>query len=475
MISEHLINNFLHFFEHRPTENQQSFFEKFADFIMQPTENKVFLLTGYAGTGKTTAVSAIIKSLNHLKIKSVLLAPTGRAAKVFTKYSKQPAYTIHKKIYRQRSSADGFGSFALDRNLHKDTLFMVDEASMISVFSGDSSTFGSGNLLSDLVEYVYSGTNCHLVLIGDNAQLPPVGIDQSPALDVSNLVSMNLEVTDADLTMVVRQTENSFILKNATSIRSEIINSMFFDNFPQFVYNDKDVVRLSGEYLVEEISTAYDKYGLENVIVINRSNKRANKYNEGIRNAILYRDSRISVGDYIMIVKNNYFWTEKIKDLDFIANGDIAEIIKIYSYQDLYGFKFADVCISLIDYNLELDVKILLDSLDSETASLSQDDNKRLFYTIMEDYADLRTKKEQVKKVRENEFFNALQIKFAYSITCHKAQGGQWQVVFLDQGYITEEMINKEYLRWIYTAFTRATEKIYLVNFSDKFFETQIM
>ncbi len=471
MLSNHLLNNFLSFFEHEPTDNQKSFFEKFADFLMQPVDNKLFLLTGYAGTGKTAVVSAVIQSLTGMNIKSVLLAPTGRAAKVFTKYSKQTAYTIHKKIYRQRSSSDGFGSFALDRNLHKDTLFVVDEASMISVFSGDNSIFGTGNLLEDLIEYVYSGNNCQLVLIGDNAQLPPIGIDQSPALDISNLTAYNLEVTDVDLTMVVRQSEHSGILKNATLIRNDITNSMFFDSFPSFVHNNKDVIRLSGENLVEEISNAYDNYGMENVIVINRSNKRANKYNEGIRNAILYRDSQISVGDYIMVVKNNYFWTEKIKDLDFIANGDIAEIVKIHSYQDLYGFKFADVSISLIDYDLELDVKILLDAISSETAAMSAEDNKRLFYAVMEDYAELRSKKKKIKKVKENKFFNALQVKFAYAITCHKAQGGQWQVVFLDQGYITEEMINKEYLRWMYTAFTRASGKIYLVNFSDKFFE----
>ncbi len=427
MLSQHLLNSFLRVFEHQPTENQYVFFEKFADFVIQENPKKLFLLTGYAGTGKTSAVSAIIKSLKNLKINSVLMAPTGRAAKVFTKYSQQTAYTIHKKIYRQRSSADGFGSFALDRNLHKDTLFIVDEASMISVFSGDSSLFGSGNLLEDLVEYVYSGKNCQLVLIGDDAQLPPVGIDESPALDEANLRAMSLDVTKSNLTMVVRQSASSCILENATSLRTKIANSMFFNDIPKFV--------------------------------------------QGIRNSILYRDSRISVGDYIMVVKNNYFWTEKVEELGFIANGDIAEILKIYGYQDLYGFKFADVCISLIDYNLELDVKILLDAIDSETSSLSREDSQRLFSTIMEDYAELNSQKEKVKKVKENEFFNALQVKFSYSITCHKAQGGQWQVVFLDQGYITEEMINKEYLRWMYTAFTRASDKIYLVNFADKWLQ----
>ncbi len=473
MLSEHLLDNFLKYFKHKPTDNQLHFFNKFAEFITQYSDNKVFLLTGYAGTGKTTAVGAVIQSLHKLRIKSVLLAPTGRAAKVFGKYSKHAAYTIHKKIYRQLSASDGFGNFTLDRNLHKDTLFMVDEASMISGFTSEGFIFGTGNLLQDLVDYVYSGNNCHLVLIGDNAQLPPVGIDQSPALNSAVLTAMSLDVSEVDLSTIVRQSENSCILKNASYIRDKIVNSMFFDGLPKLLHNNKEVIRLSGEYLAEEISDAYDKYGMENVIVINRSNKRANKYNEGIRNSILYRDSQISVGDYIMTVKNNYFWTEKIKDLDFIANGDIAKIIKIYSYQDLYGFRFADIRILLIDYDLELDVKILLDAINSETASLSQEENRRLFNTVMEDYVELGSQKERVKKVKENTYFNALQVKFAYAITCHKAQGGQWSVVFLDQGYITENHINKEYLRWLYTAFTRALNKIYLVNFSSKFFDSE--
>jgi exodeoxyribonuclease-5 len=471
MLSNHLKDTFLKEFSHDPTENQEFLFDQLASFFVNLGNDKVFLLKGYAGTGKTSAISAVVNALKKLKIKSILLAPTGRAAKVFSQYAKQPAYTVHKKIYRQRSSSDGFGSFALDRNLHKDTFFIVDEASMISVSTNENSIFGSGRLLDDLIEYVYTGTNCHLILIGDTAQLPPIGLDVSPALDASTLEEYNLEVSEVVLTQVVRQSENSGILKNATSLRKELTDSMFFDEFPELIAGHDDVVRISGEDLIEEINNAYDKHGLENVIIINRSNKRANKYNEGIRNSILYKDSRIGVGDFIMVVKNNYYWSETIEELDFIANGDIAEIIKIFDYQDLYGFRFADIRIRLVDYNdIELDVKILLDTLTIETASLSMEENKKLYFSVLEDYEDIKGKKEKTKKVRENPYFNALQVKFSYAITCHKAQGGQWKIVFLDQGYMTKEMLGREYVRWLYTAFTRAVEKIYLINFPDKYF-----
>jgi len=471
MISGHLKDTFTKEFSHVPTADQELLFSELASFFVNHDNDKAFLLKGYAGTGKTSAISAVVNSLKKLKIKSFLLAPTGRAAKVFSQYAGQAAYTIHKKIYRQRSSSDGFGSFALDRNLHKDTFFIVDEASMISMSSNENSIFGSGRLLDDLIEYVYTGKNCHLIVIGDTAQLPPIGLDLSPALDATTLEEYNLQVTEVVLTQVVRQSENSGILKNATSLRKDLSNSMFFDEFPEFIVNNDDVIRISGENLIEEISNSYDKNGLENVIIVNRSNKRANKYNEGIRNSILYKDSRISVGDFLMIVKNNYYWSETIEELDFIANGDIAEIVKIFDYQELYGFNFADVRIRLIDYNdIELDVKILLDTLTIETASLSMEENKKLFFSVLEDYEEVKGKKQKTKKVRENPFFNALQVKFSYAITCHKAQGGQWKVVFLDQGYITEEMLSREYLRWLYTAFTRAIDKIYLVNFPDKYF-----
>ena len=471
MISRHLKETFIKEFSYTPTDDQELLFNELASFFVDINKDKVFLLKGYAGTGKTSAISTVVNSLKKLKIKSFLLAPTGRAAKVFSLYAHQAAYTIHKKIYRQRSSSDGFGSFALDRNLHKDTFFIVDEASMISVSSNENSIFGTGRLLDDLIEYVYTGKNCHLILIGDTAQLPPIGLDVSPALDALTLEEYNLQVTEVELKQVVRQSENSGILKNATSLRKELTNSMFFDEFPEFVMGSDDVVRLSGEDLIEEISSSYDKYGLENVIIVNRSNKRANKYNEGIRNSILYKDSKISIGDFLMVVKNNYYWSETIDELDFIANGDIAEITKIFDYQELYGFSFADIRIRLIDYNdIELDVKILLNTITIETASLSMEENKKLFFSVLEDYEEVKGKKEKTKKVRENPFFNALQVKFSYAITCHKAQGGQWKVVFLDQGYFTEEMLSREYLRWLYTSFTRAIDKIYLVNFPDKYF-----
>lgn len=470
MISRHLQETFINEFGHSPTEDQTCLFGKLAEFFVAHNPDKVFLLKGYAGTGKTSTISTVVNVLKKFKIKSVLLAPTGRAAKVFSNYAKQAAFTVHKKIYRQKSSSDGLGNFALDRNLHKDTFFIVDEASMISVASGENTIFGTGNLLDDLIEFVYSGNNCQLILIGDTAQLPPIGLEVSPALEKSTLEEYNLQVTEVELKNVVRQTEESAILKNATALRKDLSNSMFFDEFPEFTLAE-DVVRLSGEELIEEITSAYDRYGLENVIIVNRSNKRANKYNEGIRNSILYRESQISVGDYLMIVKNNYYWSETIEEIDFIANGDIVEIVRINEYQELYGFKFADIKIRLIDYNdIELDVKILLDTLTIESASLTMEENKRLYFSVLEDYQDIKTKKDRTKKMKADPYYNALQVKFSYAITCHKAQGGQWPVVFLDQGYVTEEMLGREYLRWLYTAFTRAVDKIYLVNFSDKFF-----
>ncbi len=472
MIKEHLIRSFKEELKYELTEDQRLLFDKLAEFIFNPQNNRIFLLKGYAGTGKTSSVSAVVKSLRKLKINSILLAPTGRAAKVFSYYSGYPAFTIHKKIYRQKSASDGFGSFSLDRNLHKDTLFIVDEASMINNTSFDGSVFGSGRLLDDLIEYVYNGNNCRLILIGDTAQLPPVGIAKSPALDTSELEFYNLEVDEIELTEVIRQAQESSILSNANYLRSLIASPDSFSGFPVFHLENGDTERMSGADLIESISSAYDKFGMDDVIVINRSNKRANKYNEGIRNAVLYRESKLSEGDLLMIVKNNYFWCEKIKEIDFLANGDIVEVVRIHGYQDLYGFQFADVSLRLIDYqDIEIKVKIILDTLDIESAALTMNDNKKLFNAVMEDYADVPLKKDRIKKIKEDPYFNALQVKFSYAITCHKAQGGQWKVVFLDQGYLTEDMINTEYLRWLYTAFTRATEKLYLVNFPDKYFE----
>ncbi|MCG8410018.1 MAG: AAA family ATPase [Bacteroidales bacterium] len=470
MLANHIKNIILDNFKHKPTTDQDKLMDMLASFVMNENSKQIFLIKGYAGTGKTTVISALIKAFRKLKIKSVLMAPTGRAAKVLAAYSKKNAFTIHKKIYRQKSSKDGFGTFILDTNLHSNTFFIVDEASMISNQLNDSSIFGSGRLLDDLIKYVYNDKACKLILIGDTAQLPPVRLDISPALDKIELESFDLNVIENILTNVVRQTQESGILTNATHIRNLI--SERDTSFPQLrIQNQCDIQKIKGSELIDTINDSYDKSGFENTIIITRSNKRANQYNKGIRSQILWREEEISVGDFLMIVKNNYYWLEDNDKIDFIANGDIAEIIKIKKYHELYGFRFADVTLNFVDYDIELDCKIFLDTLHIDTAALSSDDNKNLFYSILEDYKCLKTKKMQYEKVKNNEFFNALQVKFSYAITCHKAQGGQWENVFIDHGYLTEEMMNVEYLRWLYTAFTRSAEKLYLVNFNKKFFE----
>ena len=473
MLSDHIKTIILEELKFKPTSDQSKLINGLSGFIMDNNPNKIFLIKGYAGTGKTTVVSALVNAFSKLKIKSVLLAPTGRAAKVLSLYSKKSAFTIHKKIYRQKSSKDGFGIFALDTNLHSNTFFIVDEASMISNQSNDISVFGSGRLLDDLINYVYNNKSCKLILIGDTAQLPPVGIDISPALDAKQLEYFDLEAIEFVLTEVVRQTSDSGILLNATNIRNLIASENYI--FPKFdLDNISDIERISGSELIETISDSYDKQGFEGTIIITRSNKRANQYNKGIRNQILWREEEISVGDFLMVVKNNYFWLDENEEIDFIANGDIAEIVKIKKYHEQYGFRFADVVLKLVDYdNIEIECKIILDTLDINSAALGSDDNKKLFYNIMEDYQNEKTKKKQYEGVKNNEFFNALQVKFSYAITCHKAQGGQWKNVFIDHGYITDEMMDKEYLRWLYTAFTRPVEKLYLVNFNKNFFESE--
>lgn len=471
MLKKHISLSICNKLKFEPTTDQKLAIDELSDYLTGSKNDSIFLLKGYAGTGKTTLVSALVASLTEMEIKTVLLAPTGRAAKVLSYYCKQNAHTIHKKIYRQKSLTDGFGVFNLDRNLSRDTIFLVDEASMISNYSYEASSFGSGCLLDDLVDYVSAGMNCRLILIGDVAQLPPIGIDVSPALDPKELESCyNFSVKEVILTQVVRQAEESGILKNATELRRMLNEGdsgyplLETERFP-------DIVRISGGELIEEISSAHYKYGLEETIVLSRSNKRANQYNQGIRNSILYREDEITVGDYLMVVKNNYFWTADIKDIDFIANGDIVEIVRIGKHVELYGFRYVEVSLRFPDYkDIELDTMIMLDTLNLEAASLAYEENKKLFFTIGEDYADIRSKKKRYEKVRDNKFFNALQVKFAYAITCHKAQGGQWSAVFVDLGYLTEEMLNREFYRWLYTALTRATEKLYLVNFKKDFF-----
>ncbi|RXQ90418.1 DUF2075 domain-containing protein [Ancylomarina salipaludis] len=474
MLKKHISLSICQELKFEPTADQKHAIDELSDFLTSSQNDSLFLLKGYAGTGKTTLVSALVASLSKMEIKTVLLAPTGRAAKVLSHYCGHNAHTIHKKIYRQKSLTDGFGIFNLDRNLSRDTIFLVDEASMISNYSNEASAFGSGCLLDDLIDYVSAGVNCRLILIGDVAQLPPIGIDVSPALDPKELESCyNLTVKEVVLTQVLRQAEESGILKNATELRRMLDENE--SGYPKLeTQRFPDIVRISGAELIEEISSAHYKYGLEETMVLSRSNKRANQYNQGIRNSILYREDEITVGDYLMVVKNNYFWTADVKEIDFIANGDIVEIVRIGKYVELYGFRYVEVSVRFPDYkDLELDTLIMLDTLNIESASLTSEDNKKLFFTISEDYADIHSKKKRFEKVRNNKFFNALQVKFAYAITCHKAQGGQWRAVFVDQGFINEDMLNREYYRWLYTALTRATEKLYLVNFKKEFFPNE--
>lgn len=472
MIKNHLKALLTDHLPFTPTSCQVSLIDNLAVFISKNNPDEIMLIKGYAGTGKTSMIFSLTKVLRSLKIRSVLLAPTGRAAKVMSGYSKMPAYTIHKKIYRQKTTSDGMGRFVLNKNLYKNTYFIVDEASMISNEMSEGSVFGSGRLLDDLLEFVYSGENCRLILVGDTAQLPPVGLNISPALESFELEHYGFSVKEVELTKVVRQEEGSGILENATKIRtriSDVSNEGFFPIAAQF--ND-DVERIGGGDLIETISSCYDRYGFFDTTVVTRSNKRANLFNKGIRGSILYKENEIERGDLLMIVKNNYFWPNEDIELDFIANGDIAEIISINGYEELYGFRFANVDLRFVDYeNVELECKIFLETLNIETASFSYERNRELFDAVSEDYLDIRNKRERWKKIKENPYFNALQVKYAYALTCHKAQGGQWKAVFVDHGYLTEDMLDTEYYRWLYTAFTRPTEKLYLVNFDKGFFD----
>ena len=440
---------------------------------MSPDDRRLFLLCGYAGTGKTSLVAALVKTMEQLERRTVLLAPTGRAAKVFSSYSGKPAYTIHKWIYRQKSILNG-SSFTLMENRAQNTLFIVDEASMIA--NEGATNFGSGALLDDLVEFVYSGRGCSLLLLGDTAQLPPVGEELSPALSATYLRSMFLNVSGVELTQVMRQLDGSGILQNATMLR-HIISDGAVGALPCIKLNGfADICKVQGEELIEAIEGSYSSVGIDETIVLCRSNKRANIYNEGIRRRILYREEELNRGDVLMIVKNNYYWREELgkqdktilEKIDFIANGDTAEIVYVGSTEEMYGFRFADVTISLTDYeDCELDVKIMLGTLTSESPSLTRTESETLFAAVWEDYPEIRSKRKRMEEVRKNPYYNALQVKYGYAVTCHKAQGGQWKRVFLDQGYVTPEMAGPDYYRWLYTAFTRASEKLYLVNWSD--------
>lgn len=468
-IEEQILQNL----QFQPTKGQKILSKKLSKYINKDFSKSVFLLKGYAGTGKTSMLKAFVKTLDEYNIKSVLMAPTGRAAKVMTSYIGHPAYTIHKVIYRQKSSTDGMGKFVLSLNKYKDTFFIIDESSMISNNTNGGSFFGSGHLLDDIYDYVSSGYRCKLVIVGDTAQLPPVGMDLSPALDANELVKYGLDVDEYELTDVVRQHFNTGILYNATEIRKILsVTNDHFKYFPIKIDPYTDIFRINGSELTEKISDSYEKYGEQQTIVITRSNKRANKFNQGIRSTILYKEEQITRGDLLMIVKNNYFWLKEEIKTDFIANGDIVEVTAIHGYEELYGFHFANVTLCFFDYdNLEIDCKIILDTMNIETSSMTRDDNSKLFYAVSEDYADIKSKAKRWKKIRENPYYNALQVKFAYAVTCHKAQGGQWQSVFLDQGYLVPDMMTKEYLRWLYTAFTRPVKELYLVNFNKDFFD----
>lgn len=461
---------FLSYLSFTPTDDQSQLIALLNQFISNQNEREIMVIKGYAGTGKTNMVAALSKTLPTFKWKSVLLAPTGRAAKVLSNYSKKPAQTIHKKIFIKIPTHDGGVAFALGENKHTNTIFVVDEASMIGLDNPTSDSVYH-SLLESLLEYVFSGTNCKLILVGDTAQLPPIGSSESPALNIEYLkASYSLHIKHIELKQVARQENASGILKNATHLRECIVN--FEDEFPKISLH-KDVVRLSGEDLEDALNNAYSNYGFNDVLLVTRSNKRANLFNQAVRGRVRYMDEDLCSGDLMMVVKNNYFWLDEKSEAGFIANGDSLEVKKIVRRKELYGFNFAECIVKLSDYENtpELTLNLLLDSIYTEVPSLTKEQQQELFANVMEDVSDEPIKGLRMAYLRKNPYFNALQVKFNYAVTCHKAQGGQWPCVFIDMGYLTKEMLNVEYIRWLYTAFTRASEKVYLMNFSDEFFE----
>lgn len=478
MIIDELKYKILQQFGFPPTQEQAHALEVFAEFLTDRDPHAVMILRGSAGTGKTTLSGAIVRTLKEIRQKVMLLAPTGRAAKVFSLNSGSPAYTIHRRIYREKSFSGVEGQFNLNDNLYTDTLFMVDEASMIANMGLGGMSFGSGCLLDDLVHFVYQGRNDRLLLIGDRAQLPPVGEEESPALHAAMLEGYGLKVYECDLNEVLRQSEESGILYNATMIR-QMITHDDITQLPKIHFAGySDIKPMPGAELIEALADSYHHVGLDDTIVVTRSNKRANIFNQGIRNMVLDREEELSQGDILMIVKNNYYWMEeerksnnKLQSNDipaFLANGDRAKVLKVRRRIDLYGFRFATLLLQFPDYgNYELEATVLLDTLTSEAPALTHEQQEQLFHQIEEDYQDIPLKADRMKAIRQDQFFNALQVKFAYAVTCHKAQGGQWAHVYVDQGYMTDDMLNPDYIHWLYTAFTRATEMLYLVNWPE--------
>jgi len=460
-------------FPFNPTLKQDAFFQKIAVFITNTNNDAIFVLKGYAGTGKTTVISTIVNQLIEINKKYVLLAPTGRAAKVIANYSNKPAFTIHKKIYFPKKSSGGGVAFTMQQNKHKNTIFIVDEASMISDVAAESKMYENGSLLDDLISYIYSGENCKMILLGDTAQLPPVNLDISPALNTDTLeLNYDKKVDWIELDEVMRQELNSGILYNATELR-ELLKDSFFTEFKFKLRGFKDIIRLTDGYDIQDaINQAYSNYSIEDTAFIVRSNKRANQYNEQIRTKILDKESDLSTGDFLMVVKNNYFWLKEKDEAGFIANGDIIEVLEIFSFKELYGFNFAKVKIRMVDYpnQIPFETVLILDTIKSESPSLTYEQSNKLYEEVMKDYEHLTSKYAKFQKVKENEFFNGLQVKFSYAITCHKSQGGQWNTVFIEQPYLPDG-IDRDYVRWLYTAITRAKDKLYLIGFKDECFE----
>ena len=509
MIKDYLKDLILHHFGHKPTNDQEKVIDSLCQFILTPDADSVFILRGFAGTGKTSLVSALVKTMEQLERECVLMAPTGRAAKVFSFYADHPAFTIHKRIYRQKS-IDKDSIFTLNFNMRQNLLFICDEASMIAneaplLSSQGGMSYGTGRLLDDLVHFVYGGKGCRLILMGDTAQLPPVGDDESPALNDEYMGGYGFHVISHTLTEVVRQTESSGILWNATHLRTLLENEDIFA-FPKILFKGfPDVKNISGNELIEVLEECYQRDGEDDTIVVTRSNKRANLYNNGIRSRILWREEALEGGDMLMVAKNNYYWTEKYNQaisspslqggssistnrntdeqgnslspqdetgkgatMDFIANGDTAIIKRVRNERHFYGFTFADATLEFPDFdNFQMEMTVLTDTLQSEAPALTKEQQDTLYNNIMEDYAGdptLRSKQDKLKALRQDPYYNALQIKYAYAVTCHKAQGGQWTNVFIDQGYITEDMLAPDYFRWLYTAITRATTRVFFVN-----------